>query len=422
MYRNQNNPFRRLAAAVALVSLAAGNALAQPAAGEPAPASLAQAFAAAWARQPEAQSLATRREAMGARRQAADSWLAEPPSLELSGKSDRMGGNDGNREYVAGLALPLWLPGERAHSGALADAEIKANQSRANAAQLRTAAAVREAWWNWQRARGEQVLADARVAASRRLADDVARRVKAGDLSRADRHQADGALAGAEVAQAETAAMLATATQQLRAVVGRLPDAHGGEAAEPMPAIPADFATPAATHPAVAELADRTEVARRAADLAGVQSRANPELTLLASRERSAFGESWGDALTVGVRIPLGSTSRHRAKLGQARAEAIESEGQLQLERERLAADLDTAKSRVEAARMQLAAAEKRAQLAAESRGFFDKSFRFGETDLPTRLRIELEAVEAERQAARVRIDHAAAVSALRQALGLLPE
>ena len=45
-----------------------------------------------------------------------------------------------------------------------------------------------------------------------------------------------------------------------------------------------------------------------------------------------------------------------------------------------------------------------------------------GETDLPTLLRIEREAIDAERQAARVRIDLAAAISSLRQTLGLLPE
>ena len=91
-------------------------------------------------------------------------------------------------------------------------------------------------------------------------------------------------------------------------------------------------------------------------------------------------------------------------------------------ERERLAADLEAARVRVESSRTQLAAAEKRTQLARESRGFFDKSFRLGESDLPTRLRIELEAVEAERQNARTRIELAAAISALRQAMGLLPE
>jgi len=122
------------------------------------------------------------------------------------------------------------------------------------------------------------------------------------------------------------------------------------------------------------------------------------------------------------VRIPFGSESRNRAKLGLARAEALETEGHLRLERERLASDLEAARVRVESSRAQLAAAEKRAQLARESRGFFDKSFRLGESDLPTRLRIELEAVEAERQSTRARIDLAAAISALRQALGLLPE
>ena len=83
---------------------------------------------------------------------------------------------------------------------------------------------------------------------------------------------------------------------------------------------------------------------------------------------------------------------------------------------------MDTARVRVESARTLVASAEQRAHLARESRGFFEKAFRLGETDLPTRLRIELEAAEAERQVARTRIELAAAVSALRQAMGLLPE
>jgi len=122
------------------------------------------------------------------------------------------------------------------------------------------------------------------------------------------------------------------------------------------------------------------------------------------------------------VRIPFGAESRNRARIGRARAEAIEAESLARLERERLAAELETARQRVDSARTQLAAAERRARLAGETRGFFEKSFRLGESDLPTRLRVELEAVEAERQAMRARVDHAAAVSALRQALGLLPE
>ena len=418
-------PARLLVAGLcSLAALSTGNLWAQstPVVSGSAPMTLPQAFATAWARQPEAQSLDLRRDAAEARRQVAGSWTAQPPSLELAGKTDQLNKNQGNREYAAGVTLPLWLPGERSRQGALADAESKALDSRVSATHLRTAAAVRDAWWNWQRARGEQLLARERLGSAQKLAEDVRRRVKAGDLARSDEHQADGAAASAEVALAESGSLLAAATQQLRALIGRLPDEKASDGPEIPPAVPADFTALDATHPAVVELFDRAEVARRSADLASVQTRNNPELLLATTRERGAFGDDYQQTVTLGVRIPFGSESRNRAKFGLARAEALETEEQLRLERERLAADLETARVRVESSRIQLAAAERRAQLARESRGFFDKSFRLGESDLPTRLRIELEAVEAERQNARARIELAAAISALRQALGLLPE
>jgi cobalt-zinc-cadmium efflux system outer membrane protein len=397
-------------------------AQADPGVAGPQATTLKQAYEAAWARQPEARSLDARRDAAAARLESADSWLAEPPALELSGKSDRATGNDGDREYVAGIALPLWLPGERSRTAALAEAEARGAQSRTLGAQLRVAASVRESWWAWQRALGEQALARERLANARQLASDVARRVQAGDLARSDQHQADGAAASAEMALAEAEGALAAATQHLRALTGLAPGDAAELTMEPLPPLPSDLAALDATHPAVIELADRADAARKSADLAGVQTRGNPELTLAATRERSVAGESWDQSLTLGVRIPFGAGSRHRAKSAAARAEAIEAESQAQLARERLVSDLETARVRVESARAQLAAAEKRTRLARESRGFFEKSFRLGETDLPSRLRVELEASEADRQASRARIDLAAAVSAFRQALGLLPE
>jgi cobalt-zinc-cadmium efflux system outer membrane protein len=403
--------------------LAAGNLGAQPA-----PLTLKQAFDAAWSRQPEAQSLSARRETAVARRQSADSWTAEPPALEVATKTDQLNKNQGSREYVAGIALPLWLPGERSRLATLADAEAKATASRVLAAQLRTSAAVRETWWAWHRARIDYELAQERLNGARRLALDVVRRVNAGDLARSDQHQADGAAAIAEVALAETNSVLAATTQHLRALIGIVPGAPGSlgteisNAGEPTPAVPADFAALDTSHPAVIEFLDRAEVARRGAELAEVQTRANPELTLATTRDRGMAGDPYQQTVTIGLRFPFGSDSRNRAKAGLARAEAIEAEGQLRIERDRQIADLEAARVRVESARQQLAATDKRVQLARESKGFFEKSFHLGETDLPTRLRIEFEAAEAERQAARTRIDMAAAVSVLRQALGLLPE
>lgn len=381
--------------------------------------SLKELFEAAWSRQPEAQAMQARRDAVQARRRVADAWTPEPPAFEASHKTDRLTRNDGARELEVGITVPLWLPGERRGSAALADAEATAAESRAGAARLRLAATIRDAWWAWQRAGVEVEVARGQLDSARRIAADVARRARAGELARADQHQADGAVAAAEAAAAQTEAALTVAMQQVKALSGTIPAVlpAAAVAAEPEPS-----STETATHPALAELQDRSAVAERAATLAATQSRANPELTLATTRDRGAAGERYGQTVTLAVRIPFGGGPRHDSRVASARADALEAQAQLEIDRARLQSERDAAQARVDAARAQLAATERRAALARETRGFFEKSFRLGETDLPTRLRIEAEATEAERQAARSRIELAAAISAWRQALGLLPQ
>lgn len=383
------------------------------------PGSLKDVFEAAWAYQPESQALTSRRDAVQAQRRAASAWTPEAPALELSNKTDRLAHNDGARELEVGVAISLWLPGERGSSNALAEAETAAVESRIEAARLRLAAAVRGAWWNWQLARIDADMARGQLDNARRIAADVAHRTKAGDLARADQHQADGAVAAAEagVAQAEVEAI--GALKQLEALAGGVALAApvGVPSAEPEPTF-AD--TP--PHPALNELQDRALVAERTAALGATQSRANPELTLSTTRERGAFGERYDRSITLGIRIPFGAGPRQDSRVAAARADAVEAQARIALDRARLQSEQEAAIARVDAGRVKLAAAERRAALARESRGFFDKSFRLGETDLPTRLRIENEATEAERQAARSRVELAAAISAWRQVLGLLPQ
>ena len=151
------------------------------------------------------------------------------------------------------------------------------------------------------------------------------------------------------------------------------------------------------------------------------QQRANPELTVSTTRTRDGRGEPSAQSLTLALRVPFGGGDRHRAKLAQAQADALEAELQWQAEQQRVAADWASAQAKADAAQAQLAAAQERHRLAAETRGFFAKSFSLGETDLPTRLRTEAEAADAARQLQRARVELAAAQSALRQAAGLLP-
>jgi outer membrane protein, heavy metal efflux system len=410
-------------AAAATAASPAASPAGTPAASAAGAITLKQAFDAAWARQPEALALQARRDAARATQQAAQAWTPEPIALEVSGKTDRISGNQGTRELSVGVAVPIWLPGERRKSGALADAEAIALESRVNAAQLRVAASVRDAWWAWQRASIDTAAAQAQGDGARRIAADVAKRRQAGDLARADQHQADGAVAAADSLLAQARAEAVAAQQQVRALTGLLM----GVAQDAAPPVPNAEPEPSATasdveaHAAALALKDRATAAQRAADLAAAQSRSNPELSLAATTDRGAFGERYQRSLTLGVRIPFGGGARHGARVANARADSLEATAQWDGERSRVMADLDSARSRVDATRLQLDAAKRRAQLASESRGFFDKSFRLGETDLPTRLRIDAEASDAERQAARAQVDLAAAISAWRQALGLLP-
>lgn len=382
---------------------------------------LQQLFEMAWARQPEARALALRQGAAEARRESADSWTSSPAALELSTKGDQLYGKGGTREHIAGVALPLWLSGEQERTGHLADAERQAVQSRMLAAQLRTAASVREVYWQWQRAQVARNLAQERVHNVQQFTADVARRVKAGDQAQVDLVQAESAQAQAEWEVVAAESQLAIVAQSIRALTGQTPPTGilTEWTAEPLPA---DWLIQESRHPTLRALSDQAEVARHTAALANIQTRANPELTLSTTHERGGSGSSYQDSLTVGIRIPLGSDSRNRTKQALAQADALEAETQLDLSRQRAETELEAARQRLDATRAQQRLAEQRAQRAEETRRLFIRSFQLGQTDFPNRLRVERDAIDARQQAALAQVEVAAATSLLRQALGLLPE
>jgi cobalt-zinc-cadmium efflux system outer membrane protein len=386
-----------------------------------APLTLPQAIERAWSLQPEAQALPQRRDAALAERRAANAWTPEAPALELALRSDRLNARQGAREVETGLAVPLWLPGERQRSQSLAEAKLQGTEAQLRAAQWRLAQTLRDAWWQLQRQRGEAEAAAERTAAAQALAQDVSQRVRLGELSRADQHQADAATAAARAEAALAQAQAVAAEQALRALLGMAPHEALLPHAGPEP-LPDSAAADLSEHPALLSLRAQTTSSRSAAALARVQSRGNPELTLLQTRERGARGESSTGSLTLALRLPLGSSDRHRALEAQALAEQAEAQARLDQEPAQLQAALHSAQAALAAARSVLEASSERARLALESRSFFDKSFRLGQTDLPTRLRIEQEANTALREQARARINLHHATALLRQALGLLPD
>ena len=80
-------------------------------------------------------------------------------------------------------------------------------------------------------------MARAQLESARRIASDVARRAKAGELARADQHQADGAVAAAEASLAQAEATATVSLQQVKALSGTPTAAPAAAAAvaEPEP-------------------------------------------------------------------------------------------------------------------------------------------------------------------------------------------
>lgn len=402
-----------------------GSAGLQPASAAP---DLASLFAQAWQRQPEAQAAALRQQAAQAERASADSWSPEPAALSLEGKTDRWQRNAGSRELSLGVSLPLWLPGERSRKAALGDAEVDAAQQRLRAAQWRLAASVRQAWWDGQRARSALVLAQDNLASARQLAADVQRRFDAGDLARSELLQAQAALAQAEAveAQAQGGCRAAAATLAQWDGAALLPcagDAVADEALGGEIAPASDGTAPLADdHPLLADAQAQASVAQRSAALLAVQRRANPTLNLATTRSRETADERYGRTVTIGITVPLGAGVRAQARESAALAQALEAQTRSTQERQSLSAQVQAAQARAAAAAAQRDALARSAALAQQSRIFVARAFALGEADWPTRLRVEQEAQQAQRQAALARIDAAAAQSELRQALGLLPE
>ncbi|WP_238897719.1 TolC family protein [Achromobacter xylosoxidans] len=418
----------------AVSMLWAGAALGQPVATPQAPAGagthvVAQLWESAWQRQPEAAGERAWQQAAQARKETADRWTAGPMALELSAKTDRFNDRNGQREYEVGVAVPLWLPGERSSSARWADAENLALASRMQAAKLRTAGEIRQAWWAWQRSLAELAAAQDRTRSAGELAQDVARRVRAGDLAQADRNQADGALASAKSALAMAQAEEVTQREALLALTGLdslPPQADAAQPEQQGAQAPALSAQPAGVslenHPALLELQHKALAARRSAELVSHQKYANPELTVATTRDRGGSGERYSQTVTVGLRIPFGTGSRHTEQWSSANALALEAESALAAQRARVFSEIRTAQSREQAANTQVQAASERQRLAQQTRTFYQKSFAMGETDMPTRLRIEQEATEAERAALLAKVEHAAAISSLLQAQGALPQ
>ena len=376
--------------------------------------SLRDALEGAWSRQPAARATGAREDELAAKRDAATALFPEPPSLNLGYRTDQPNQDYGIRELEGVLSLPLWMPGTRAAAQALALAESGQFDAGQRAQRWRLAGDVREAYWQARLAAAEQALAQRKVDEAAALSADVERRLKAGDLARTDLNSTRGAEQLARAMLADTRARAYRAAQAFAVLTGlkSLP-----AVTEPVAVRSPDFEA----HPQLAAAGRTADTARARLGQATAATHDPPEIELGMRRERGAYGEPYANSVGIGIKLPFPTDARNRPRITAANAELIEADAGLMLERQKLAADIDSATVELEQAReIEILAAE-RFRLALETQALFARAFRLGELDLPARLRAENDRFDAELALARSRIEAGRALSRLNQALGILP-
>jgi len=375
---------------------------------------LRDAVERAWERQPAQKAQSARADEFAAKRDAAQALFPEPPSVFATYRSDRPTSNQGQREVEAGIALPLWLPGEQGRQTAVVSAERDQYDTALVASKLKIAGDVREAYWQARLAENELALARRKVEEASIIEADVARRVRAGDLARVDLNQAQAAerLARGALAEAELKTFKATQSFGLLTGFNALP---GGDETVPAQEAPLD------ENPLLVPLQRAVATAQAKLAQATQNLRNNPELELGVRRERTTFGESYDNSIQLGFRLPLGTNARNAPRIAAANAELIEAHAAFGLERARLAAEIEAAHRELEQTRAVVQFAETRFSLASDTQRLLAKAFALGELDLVSRLRAENERFESELNFTRAKLEAARAVARLNQALGVLP-
>ena len=388
-------------------------ALAVPFAPSAAATTLKQAFESAWLRAPAARTLEARQDETAAARESAGSWLASHPTLGVSHRADQGGSVRDERELEVSLSSSFWRPGQKSARQALAASSSAEVAAHLGATRLAVAGLVRTRVWEAAAAEVNLEEKQDHLKHLEGLADEVARRVKAGDLARSD-----GLLAMQEVLAVRIAVLNAhtgasEALVRYRAVTGL----------SSLPALePEALAGSGARTNLRLLAAGATEQRARAALRVAVNNRTPaPGIALSMRRNDESSLREPVNSVGVALQIPIGSAFLNRSAESAALtliATAAAETAALQAEAD---ADLEIAQQKLANARATLDTAVGRAAALHEHTELFEKAFRAGERGLGDLLRSRALTHEADVAVAQQKVALGLAHAQHNQALGILP-
>lgn len=376
---------------------------------------LAQLVNQALARNPSYEVLGARMEQVEALRRQAESLFAADPALELRHNNDGFMDSAGLEEWEWGVELPLWLPGQKRARELVAERGGQAVASASLALKLSVAGLVREAIWESALAENQKEIAKREWDVALRLEKDVGKRVRYGDLARADLVLASQETLLRETASKRSVNDYQNALYRFQILTGAaLPPRGVTEQAQTVRPITEQ-------HPLLAKA--HAEVVRALAERRQVQGErwASPTLTIGTRHERENDNAQVADSFGAILRLPLGLASQTAPALARAELALAEAEAELETLRRRLRLALDQAVRELDTTRAELALAEARQLLAAESLKLAQRSFALGEDNLVSLIRVQGQAFAADRTYRQTRLELGRNIARLNQALGILP-
>lgn len=376
---------------------------------------LADAVNAALAIQPGAQLPAARLSESQAINRQASSLFAGDPEFALQHFNDKLGSGDGVREWDLGLQAPIWLPGQRDARRSVGSAA----QEQASALDLmrrwEVAGLVRERMWDVLLARARVEHFTRALNSARDLEAAVQQRVAAGESPRSELLLARRETLSQQEALQSANVDLDQARQVWRFNTGL--DSIPDDSLE----TPAPDGGIADNHPGLAQAMADAARATAERDRAISERRGNPVLSLGTRIERGAAGESWNDAIAVGLNVPLGLSSQSAPAIAAADFALTEASVARVTIHRTLQQNLIVARQQLVLTRQSLKTAEQVRDLADESMKMTQRAFDLGEVDLFTLLQMRAQVLDKTWQATLLKLQTGRDIARFNQALGVIP-
>jgi outer membrane protein, heavy metal efflux system len=377
--------------------------------------SLAQLVDQTLEKYPDTATIAALEQEAEALRRKGASWLAHSPYLLVNYIEDAVGSNDGLREMVGGVGLPLWRWGQRDAALKVAERAGEASNTHAKSVKLEVAGLVRESLWNIALAdlRLEQAQHDLNLA--EQLLAKVKRRVELGDLARSDLLLAESNVLEMRSLQVQAQAEVMHSRKRYASLtqITRIP----GDFDEKLSAL----TSVSQEHPALNAI--NSIIARKRSEVEKIQAGGGgqPFIELGGKVAHGFTQEPYNKSMVMNLIVPLGGSDYIAPQVAAANVEMT----QALVTRDHLMRDLERrfheAEHALEVDKAELAIANDLKDIAEKHLHMSEISFSAGETSLLDLLKIQSNTNAARRHAKERALTLQRDIAFYNQAVGLLP-